>query len=221
MAGGDVQRGAGADEGEDFLRGLDGQADATVGAGEGFDEPPVHAVGGLEFHPVGHGVSSTGAADAAAVHFLGVDGEVALRSGGGCGADGTRRGEQDAVSFHDIDALGSGAQFDGDVGRIGRLLDDGIVGGGEFAVGFADVGAVGGTKRQDRDGGELEEAGEGEFHDGDGNSMIWGIHKYFPAWRMGFPDGSDASPFASRKFDCAKFLKWHFNLAKIPSSDRP
>ena len=52
---------------ECFLCSFEGYADASHGAGVGFDEAPVEAVGGAEFHPVSHGVASAGVGDAASV----------------------------------------------------------------------------------------------------------------------------------------------------------
>lgn len=74
VAGGYMDGSADRDHVEDFLGRLDRETDAAVGARVGFDEAPVHAVGGgVERHPIGHGVASSGLALTAAVGHFALD----------------------------------------------------------------------------------------------------------------------------------------------------
>ena len=162
VAGSDVDGGADGDHVEDFLGGLDGEADAAVGAGVGFDEAPVHAVGGgVEGHPVGHGVAGAGLALAAAVGHFALD-AVHASGGGVTGfADGAGGGEQDAAAFHDVEALGDGADFDFDGGGVRRLLSGRVELGGVVAA----PGCSGGAACKAGGGGEKNEAREGAGDD--------------------------------------------------------
>lgn len=166
MAGGDDQRSALGDHGEDFLRGLDGQADATVGARVGFHPAPVHAVGGLELHPKAHRVTCAWAALAAAVCLLAVNAESAMRGRGAGSADRARGGEEDFIALHDVHALGAGAKLHLHGGRIGDGLGRWVKAGREITALFGGAAAHGSGHRDEGDGLEETTWGSG-FHAGE------------------------------------------------------
>lgn len=85
------------------------------------------------------------------------------RSGGAGLADGAGGGEQNAVTFDHVDALGAGADFDADGGPVGRCLGGWIKLGG--VVGFARFTGCGATG-QDGGGQKGEQTGQeaGDVH---------------------------------------------------------
>ena len=164
LAAGDVDGRADPDEVEDLLGGFEGHPDAAMGAGVGFQESPVHAVGGaVELDPEGYRVAGVRAALAAAGGDLVADPEVAFRGGCRGGADPDRGGEEDLVAFHDIESLGSGAELDGNVGAVGGLGDRRVeVEGVAGAIARRGAGAEGESEKGEGEAGG--EALEARFH---------------------------------------------------------
>lgn len=123
LTGSNVQGRTTSHQLENFSSRMQRHPHAAHGAGLWLDESPVHSVGRFEFHPVSHRISRARATDPPTIGLLGINRKVTMRCWGRSFSNRDRSRQQDSITFHDIESLGTGAELHFYIGRIFWSLD--------------------------------------------------------------------------------------------------